>query len=127
MSLIALCCIIFVHSFTARWIRTRGAQGTQSRSSCGLEMKTVTSWIPGKGLQQSEDEEVTAKSITNEIVSFYSGARVNETIIRNRLEDPEVKNKLDGMHMMTLMFQSARKRRKIKKNYGKTVFFCSFL
>jgi len=79
-----------------------------------VSMRVGTSWVPGKGLTENAPEDITAKSITNEIMSFYSGNRVNETIIGTRLGEPTVSDKLDGMHIITLLFQSARKRRKIK-------------
>ena len=59
-------------------------------------------------------DEVTGKSITKEIMSFFSERSPpnveTDAILRNRLKSSEVVNKLDGMHMITLLFQSARAR-----------------
>ena len=80
-----------------------------------LCMREVTSWVPGRGLK-TEDVEVTRKSITNEIISFYNnqGKRINETRIMERLSEPEVSEKLDGLHILSLMFLSSQKRKKLK-------------
>jgi hypothetical protein len=66
----------------------------------------------------SKDEGVTAKSITNEIMEHFS----RPAKIRNaadarffkRLAEKEVQTNLDGMHMLTILFQCARSKRLAK-------------
>ena len=61
--------------------------------------------------------EISGKSITKEIMSFFAEKKPNlesDQSFRNRLKSFEVFNKLDGMHMITLLFQSARARRRVK-------------
>lgn len=61
--------------------------------------------------------EISGKTITKEIMSFFGERKENilaDTNIRNRLLTQEVVEKLDGMHMITLLFQSARARRRVK-------------
>lgn len=58
-------------------------------------------------------DDVSGKSITKEIMSFFSERTANaetDAILRSRLKSSEVLEKLDGMHMITLLFQSARAR-----------------
>ena len=120
--LIALCVVISVDGFLKT---TSGNALINDRCFNALnnlnhEVSTSTSrlydsaktWVPGRGVKR-EEIELTRKSITNEIMSFYS-SRVNETAIATRLAEPEVAAQLDGLHVLSLMFQSARNRKKLK-------------
>ena len=58
-------------------------------------------------------DEITGKSITKEIMSFFAERQANvetDELLRSRLKSREVAEKLDGIHMITLLFQSARAR-----------------
>lgn len=58
-----------------------------------------------------------AKVMTKEIMSHFTDPRLDqkkELLFKKRLFEAEEKGYLDGMHMLTILFQSARNRRKVK-------------
>ena len=61
-------------------------------------------------------DEITAKSITNDILSFFQDrdrpTMEKDTVFANRLNSTEVSSKLDGLHMITLLYNCARARRR---------------
>lgn len=59
---------------------------------------------------------MSAKSVTKEIMSFFAlpSDQKSTLAFKKRLEDKELVKYLDGMHMLTIMFQSARTRRFVK-------------
>jgi hypothetical protein len=62
-------------------------------------------------------EGSTGKLLTKEIMAYFGesrGDQKKELQFKKRMYDAEVAGQLDGMHMMTLLFQSARSRRKVK-------------
>ena len=59
------------------------------------------------------------KALTKEIMAHFGDSRgladiKRDVLFKKRLYEAEVSGQLDGMHVMTLIFQSARSRRKIK-------------
>ena len=68
-------------------------------------------------MSTTESSEVNAKSVTKEIMSFFSLPVIDQKNTINfkmRLESADVWDSLDGMHMITILFQSARTRRLAK-------------
>jgi hypothetical protein len=60
---------------------------------------------------------VTPKSVTNEIITYFSSnsGSVKETAaFQKRLSSEEVKKNIDGLHIITVLFQSARSRKLAK-------------
>jgi hypothetical protein len=68
-------------------------------------------------MSATNPDEISGKSITKEIMNFFAEKVPNsetDAAMRSRLASSEVSNKLDGMHMITLLFQSARARRRVR-------------
>ena len=80
------------------------------RNRAPVFMATTT--VPATG-----PEEVTGKTITQEVMAFFGDkeyTQERDVLFKARLGSSEVVNKLDGMHMITLLFQSARARRRTR-------------
>lgn len=69
-------------------------------------------------------EAVTAKSVTNEIMSYFKQTidLKTENSFKKRLTSETVQSQIDGLHVITLLFQSARTKR-----YAKSVLPVSFM
>ena len=60
---------------------------------------------------------ISGKTITKEIMAFFTeknDQKAEASFRRRLMSDKEVNSKLDGMHMLTILFQSARVRRSAK-------------
>lgn len=71
----------------------------------------------GGGLLDSSSNDITPKSVTKEIVDFFGKAVVTaeeEKHFIDRLAQVEVREAMDGLHILTLLFQCARTRRMAK-------------
>ena len=70
---------------------------------------------PDDAPPNNPSEEITAKSVTNEIMVFFSPEnRMKDVTFQKRLNMESVKKHIDGLHIITLLFQSARSRRLAK-------------
>lgn len=61
-------------------------------------------------------DNITPKSVTSEIMSFFNeknGNKLDEKF-KKRLLNEEVKKNIDGLHIITVLFQSARSKRLAK-------------
>ena len=61
--------------------------------------------------------QVTAKSVTNEIMRFFSENNKDvkhDMEFKVRLADENVRKNIDGLHVLTILFQSARQKRYAK-------------
>ena len=75
---------------------------------------TIKTAIPSK---QLNPDEITPKKVTNEIMVFFNERNVSpktDLIFKKRLAKDEVKKNIDGLHIITILFQSARSRRMAK-------------
>lgn len=83
-----------------------GCLGSCSRLATSLKITTPDAAEASRG-----------KTLTKEIMSHFSDRRLDqkkELVFKRLLFEAEERGELDGMHMMTLLFQSARSRRKVK-------------
>lgn len=84
---------------------------TSNRRSFQL---AVTATKTTSGAAPSSD--VTPKSVTAEIMQYFNENRgtKKDAIFQKRLADAEVKKNIDGLHIITVLFQSARSKRLVK-------------
>ena len=61
-------------------------------------------------------DEFSPKSITKEIMSYFAvgDKAIEAQKFIKRMEDPRIRDNIDGLHVITIMFQSARTRRLAK-------------
>ena len=86
-------------------------QPQQQPSPPSSSSKAPASWSPPAG----PGDEVTPKSVTNEIMEFFSPQnRVKDAAFQKRLANDAVRKNIDGLHVITVLFQSARSRRQAK-------------
>eukprot|EP01041_Mallomonas_annulata_P003235 gene3235-6403_t len=68
-------------------------------------------------MTMTESPEVSAKTVTKEIMSFFATPTSDQKkslAFKKRLTEDELRPHLDGMHMIIILFQSARSRRLAK-------------
>mmetsp|Transcript_9646 Transcript_9646/g.9440 ORF Transcript_9646/g.9440 Transcript_9646/m.9440 type:complete len:893 (-) Transcript_9646:375-3053(-) len=61
-------------------------------------------------------DEITPKTVTAEIMQYFNTNRgtKSDPIFQKRLSNVEVRKNLDGLHIITILFQSARSKRMAK-------------
>lgn len=70
-----------------------------------------------EGGSKSWSPEITPKSVTKEIMAFFSsqsGDATKDIKFQKRLLETNTKKNIDGLHIITVLFQSARTRRLAK-------------
>jgi very-short-patch-repair endonuclease len=93
-------------------IEAFGPYGTVPSSS-RWALGATKQWIPAdRAVAQEVAGDVSPKTVTKEIMNYFqNGGKMDE--FRQRLSQPAIRENLDGMHMITILFQSARSRKKI--------------
>ena len=103
-SLLLIICIVNISALVPKSVRS-----VSSRQSF---LSAVATKAPTSG----SPSEVTPKSVTAEIMQFFNlnVAARKDAVFQKRLSNEEVKRNLDGLHIITLLFQSARSKRLAK-------------
>lgn len=85
---------------------------TTSRSRTSLKLSSTTT----KTASGAPSADVTPKSVTAEIMQYFNqaGGTRKDAIFQKRLANEEVKKNIDGLHIITILFQSARSKRLAK-------------
>lgn len=89
----------------------------QHRVRCSRALIRLNSVVSPTQESSGINQEISGKTVTKEIMAFFnSGDRRMESEVRfqNRLLDKAVDPYLDGMHMLTILFQCSRSRRLAK-------------
>ena len=90
-----------------------------SKFQCSPNFFQYGSSFPKFFMTAVESPEISAKSITKEIMTFFnessSTKQKSSVSLKKRLESVDVDKYIDGMHVITILFQSARNR-KLAKN-----------
>lgn len=83
-----------------------------------IQRSTVDILALKTAIADTASNENIGKTLTKEIMSHFGDPRSidakKELLFKTRLFSAEEKGQLDAMHMITLLFQSARSRRKVK-------------
>lgn len=88
----------------------------QHKSSSYLKVNRISK-IFATSVQDSSSPSITeplsGRTLTKEIMTFFTGIRKpeNDVKFRTRLAEMEVDTYLDGMHILTILFQCARSKR----------------
>jgi hypothetical protein len=85
--------------------------------------------VSAQGSATNDFDLTTGKSVTKEIMAYFMGDRKLESDIkfRNRLSDIQVDTCLDGMHILTILFQCARSKRLAKSIISAKVMYNKLL
>ena len=83
-----------------------------SKGSVKLQLHAATI----DGSSKSWSPEITPKSVTKEIMAFFgqNGDASRDIKFQKRLLETNIKSNIDGLHVITVLFQSARTRRLAK-------------
>jgi hypothetical protein len=74
------------------------------------------SYLPSTISDSPPTDEITPKTVTAEIMQYFNANRgtKSDPIFQRRLSNVEVRKNLDGLHIITILFQSARSKRLAK-------------
>ena len=97
-------CVSTITALTQRTITT-------CKSSSFKLFATAT-----KSASGTPSSDVTPKSVTAEIMQYFNqnAAARKDSVFQKRLANEEVKGNIDGLHIITVLFQSARSKRLVK-------------
>ena len=88
----------------------------RSINSSPSRLSSKLSVVATKSASGVPSTEVTPKSVTAEIMQYFNQnvAQRKDAIFQKRLANEEVMKNIDGLHIITVLFQSARSRRLAK-------------
>lgn len=93
-----------------------GAIGAATNKGFSSVTRSLAS-VKSQNIDTNRDSNLDAKAVTKEIMSFFNQPKNVELDrqFKERLSDNSFIAKLDGMHCITILFQSARTRRQARK------------